>query len=260
VTLLERARRPVRLTPAGERLQAHADTILGAARTAEADLRAVAGLEAGVLRIGAFLTACASFVPAAIGAFAGDHPGVDVRLEQLEPPAALPRLVAGELDLAVVFIEQDNPGDPDPRIERATLAEDPYRIALPPGHRLARRRQVRPEDLRGERFCAPRAEGGGVHYHAMLERLCGEAGFAPDVAYTVTDVTVGRAFIAAGLTVGVVPDMTIPPPRPDVVLKPLHGVAASRTVEVMWVRGRRMPAIAPMVAALREAAHDRLAR
>ena len=69
VTLLERGKRPVRLTPAGERLHAHAGTILGAVRAAEADLRAVAGLEAGTLRVGAFLTACASFVPAAIRAY-----------------------------------------------------------------------------------------------------------------------------------------------------------------------------------------------
>src|SRR5919107_2980446 len=84
VTLLERGRRPVRLTPAGERLHAHAGTILGAVRAAETDLRAVAGLEAGTLRMGAFLTACASFVPAAIRAFSDKHPPVDVTLEQLE--------------------------------------------------------------------------------------------------------------------------------------------------------------------------------
>jgi DNA-binding transcriptional LysR family regulator len=254
VTLLERQKRPVRLTPAGERLHAHAATILGAARTAEADLRAVAGLEAGALRIGAFLTACASFVPAAIGAFAAEHPGVEVRLDQLEPPASLPRLITGELDVAVVFVEPGEPLEVDPRLERVELAEDPYRIALPPGHRLARRRQVPIADLRDERFCAPRAEGAGVRYHALLGRLCAAAGFAPDIAYTVADVTVARGFIASGLTVGIVPEMTFPPPRPDVVLKPLHGVDASRTVEVMWVRDRRMPAIAPMVAALRTAA------
>src|SRR5688500_2713312 len=105
VSLFERGKRPVRLTPAGERLHVHAGTILGAARLAEADLRAVAGLESGTLRIGAFLSACASFVPAAIGAFAGAHPAVEVRLDQQEPPVSVPRLIAGELDLAVVFIE-----------------------------------------------------------------------------------------------------------------------------------------------------------
>lgn len=249
VTLVERGRRPVRLTPAGERLHAHAGTILGAARTAEADLRAVAGLEAGTLRVGAFLTACASFAPAAIGAFTRAHPQVDVRLDQLEPPASLPRLISGELDLAVVFRDADSP-EPDPRLARAKLADDPYRVALPPAHRLARRREVALEELRDERFSAPRPEGGGLQYRAMLERLCHDAGFSPDFAYTVDDVTVARAFVAAGLTVAVMPEMTILHPRPDVAVKPLSGIDPARSIEVMWVRDRRTPVIAPMVAAL----------
>jgi DNA-binding transcriptional LysR family regulator len=257
VTLFERGRRPVRLTPAGERLRAHAATILGAARTAEADLRAVAGLEAGTLRIGAFLTACTSLVPAAIGAFAAEHPGVDVRLDQLEPDASLPRLIVGELDLAVVFMDAAS-GPPDPRLAGRKLADDPYRVALHPRHRLARRRAVRLADLRGERFCAPRSAGRGVEYRAMIERLCEDAGFTPDFAYSVTDVTVARGFVAAGLTVAILPDMTIAHPRPDIAVKPLEGVEPTRSVHVMWVRDRVTPGLAPMLAALADAAERRL--
>jgi DNA-binding transcriptional LysR family regulator len=258
LTLVERGRRPVRLTPAGERLHAHAGTILGAARTAEADLRAVAGLEAGTLRVGAFLTACASFVPAAIGAFSGEHPGVDVRLDQLEPPASLPRLVDGELDVAVVFMDATDSSDDDPRLASRKLGDDPYRVALPPTHRLARRREVRLADLRGERFSAPRAVAGGLRYRAMIERLCEAEGFSPDFAYAVDDVTVARGFVAAGLAVAVMPDMTIPHPRPDVAVKPLQGLDPSRTVSAVWVRDRVTLGIGPMVDALVAAARRRL--
>ncbi len=254
VTLLERGRRPVRLTPAGERLHAHAGTILGAARTAETELRAVAGLEAGTLRVGAFLTACSSFVPTAIRAFTARHPQVDVRLEQLEPPAALPRLIDGELDVAVVFVEHGDEREPDPRLDGRKLADDPYRIALPPHHRLARRREVRLGDLSDERFCAPRPQGGGLQYRRMLEDLCRAEGFAPAYAYDVSDVTVARGFVAAGLTVAVVPEMTFPPPRSDVAVRPLAAPAPSRTVRVQWVRNRGTPGLAPMVEALVDAA------
>jgi DNA-binding transcriptional LysR family regulator len=253
VTLLERGRRPVRLTPAGERLYAHAGTILGAARTAEADLRAVAGLEAGTLRVGAFLTACASFVPAAMRAFSEAHNGVEVRLEQFEPPAALPRLIDGDLDVAVVYIEPDGP-EPDPRLETRKLADDPYRVALPPRHRLARRREVRLGDLREERFASPRPVGGGLQYRALVEQLCADEGFSPDFAYVVDDVTVGRGYVAAGLAVGVMPEMTIPHPRDDVAVKPIAGGGPSRSVQAVWVRDRRTPGIAPMVDALAAAA------
>ena len=253
VTLFERGKRPVRLTPAGERLHAHAGTILGAARAAEADLHAVAGLEAGTLRVGAFLTACASFVPAAIRAYTEKHPSVEVTLEQLEPPASLPHVVSGELDLAVVYVEPDAP-EPDSRLEAVKLADDPYRVALPLGHRLSRRREVKLADLRDERFSSPRPVAGGLQYRLMLERLCNEAGFSPNFTHTVDDVTVARGFVAAGLTVAVLPNMTIPHPRPDVVVKPLAGLGAARTVHAMWMRDRRTPAIAPMVAALKAAA------
>jgi DNA-binding transcriptional LysR family regulator len=249
VTLVERGRRPVRLTPAGDRLYAHAGTILGTVRTAETDLRAVAGLEAGTLRIGAFLTACASFVPAAMRAFTEEHRGVDVRLEQLEPPAAVPRLIDGELDVAVVYIEPGAP-EPDPRFEARTLAEDPYRVALPPRHRLARRREVRLADLRDDRFASPRPVGGGIQYRELVERLCRDAGFSPDFAYVVDDVTVARGYVAAGLAVGIMPDMTIPHPRSDLAVKPIAGGGASRTLHALWVRDRRTPGVAEMVDAL----------
>ena len=250
VTLLERGRRPVRLTPAGERLHAHAGTILGAARTAEIDLRAVAGLEAGTLRVGAFLTACSSFVPAAIRAFTARHPKVEVRLEQLEPPASLPRLIDGELDVAVVYIEPGAEDEGDPRLEGRKLTDDPYRVALPPDHRLARRREVRLRDLRDERFSAPRPVAGGLRYRRMLEDLCRAEGFSPAFAYDVIDVTVARGFVAAGLTVAVVPDMAFPPPRDDVAVRPLRDHAPARTIHVQWVRNRTTPGLAPMVEAL----------
>jgi len=257
VTLIERGRRPVRLTPAGERLHAHAGAILGAARTAETELRAVAGLEAGTLRVGAFLTACASFVPAAIGAFAAEHPGVDVRVDQVEPPLAVPRLVDGELDVAVIY-RDEGMAPPDPRLADRKLGDDPYRVALPPVHRLARRREVALADLRDERFAAPRAAGGGLQYRALIERLCADAGFTPDFAYALDDVTVARGFVAAGLTVAVMPDMTIQHPRSDVLVKPLRDITLSRTVHALWIADRVTPGIGPMVAALAVAAERRL--
>ena len=170
VTLFERGRRPVRLTPAGERLHAHAGTILGATRAAERDMRALAGLETGTLRVGAFLTACTTFVPAALGAFAARHPEIDVRLEQLEPPASHPRLIAGEMDLAVAW----DVAEPDPRLERTHLLDDHYRVVVPPGHRLAGRSEVRIKDLDGERLNGPRAVGAASST-ARCSRSCAGA-------------------------------------------------------------------------------------
>jgi DNA-binding transcriptional LysR family regulator len=251
LTLFERGRRPVRLTPAGERLHSHTGAILDATRAAEQDMRALAGLETGTLRVGAHLIACTTFVPPALGAFAAEHPEIEVRLEQLEPPVSLPRLIAGELDLAIAYVDL---GEPDPRLEREHLIDDVYRVVVPPGHRLARRREVAVKDLEGERLSSPRPYGAGLQYRQMLEELCAREGFAPDFVHTVDDVSVARAFVAAGLCIAVMPELSVRHPRPDVAVKPVRGVQPFRSISAMWMRGRRVPALAPMVAALRAAA------
>jgi DNA-binding transcriptional LysR family regulator len=257
LTLVDRATRPVSLTEAGERLRDHAETVLGQVAAAEEELRALAGLLTGTVRVGAFLTACTSFVPPAVARFESAHPDVKVELEQLEPPAALRRLRAGELDIAVTW---DPPAESGERADRAAegfeqtfLADDPYRIVLPPGHRLARRRELRMADLAGERFNGPREDASGG-YRAMLEGLCAEAGFTPDIAYVVDDVTVGRAFVAAGVSVALMPSLAIQEPHPDVVVRPVRGLAPARSLYATWLRGRRHPAILPMARVLGDAA------
>ncbi len=258
VTLVDRARRPVGLTEAGERLRVHAATVLGQVSTAEEELRALAGLRTGTVRVGAFLSACTSFVPRALARFETAHPDVVIELEQLEPAPALRRLRAGELDVGVVW---EVPGEPnlsdEEGFERLFLADDPYRIVLPPRHRLARKREVDLPDLADDRFIAPPTDVS-AGYRAMIDRLCGEAGFAPQVRYLVRDVTVGRALVAAGLSVAFITDLAVDEPRPDVVVRPVRGVSLARSVYAVWLRGRRAPAIPAMTRVLAQAAKARL--
>src|SRR4029450_9072675 len=101
--------------------------------------------------------------------------------------------------------------------EEAFLADDPYRVVLPVGHPLARRRELRLADLAGERFTAPPG-GGFTPSRRLRERLCAEAGFEPNVVHEVNDVTVARAFVVAGLGVAVLPELALPPDQQDVAV------------------------------------------
>ena len=89
LTLFNRATRPVSVTDAGARLLRHATEVLGHVTAAEDELRAVAGLERGTLHVGAFLSACNSFVPAALARFQPAHPEVEARVQVLEEQEAL---------------------------------------------------------------------------------------------------------------------------------------------------------------------------
>jgi DNA-binding transcriptional LysR family regulator len=261
LTLVNRGTRPVSVTDAGRRLLRHAEAVLGTITAAEDELRAIAGLESGTFRIGAFLSAANSFVPAAVARFQAEHPDVEVRVEHLEEPEELRRLRSGELDLAVVYrVRQPCDERPDRRdegLEEAHLADDPYRVVLPPDHPLGRRRALRLADLSTERFTAPPG-GGFVPYRTLLDRLCADAGFEPDVAHEVNDVTIARAFVAAGLGVALLPELALAPPQDDVAVRPVRDIEPFRSLYVTWLRRRRVPSRERMVRYLAEAATARL--
>jgi DNA-binding transcriptional LysR family regulator len=256
LTLINRGTRPVSVTEAGARLHHHAEIILGQVTAAEDDLRAIAGLESGTLKVGAFLSVCNTFLPAAVARFERAHPGVELEIEQLEEPAALRRLRSGDLDVAVVWRIADGAA-PAEGFDEVHLADDPYWIVLPARHRLGRRRQVPLAELAGERFISPPESEYTLSYRAMLEQLWADAGIAPRVQ-EVQDVTVARAMIAAGLSVGLLSELTMTESRPDIAVRAVRGADPRRRLYATWLHGRRVPAVARMVRYLAEAAHTRL--
>jgi DNA-binding transcriptional LysR family regulator len=99
VTLLERAGRRVRLTPAAERLVEHTEAILERLEQARADLDASAASISGTVRIAAFHTTAHAVVPAALSALARAHPALRAEVTEREPETSLPGLIAHERGL-----------------------------------------------------------------------------------------------------------------------------------------------------------------
>jgi DNA-binding transcriptional LysR family regulator len=73
-------------------------------------------------------------------------------------------------------------------------------------------------------------------------------------------VTVGRAIVAAGLSVALITDIAVDEPRQDVAVRPVRGLSLARGLYAVWLRGRRVPAIPAMSTALAQAAVARLSR
>ena len=115
--LLVRDARGVTLTPAGEVLLRHAETVLAQLRAAEAEVQAVSGVERPRLRVGAFASAAASIMPPALAELRAAHPEADVAMRVIEDAPALDALRRGELDVAMVLDSELSP------IERARMRE-----------------------------------------------------------------------------------------------------------------------------------------
>ena len=250
-TLVDRAARPVRPTPAGEVVLSHAESLLGQALAVERELASLTQGATGTLRLGGFFTAWATFVPRAVAAFADDHPRVQLELHQLEPEPSLRGLRAGELDVAVVY-RYDEPDEPDERHAWTHLLDDPYAVALPARHPLAGADAIELADLAGERWAGPPP---GVPYADVLRRTCEQhGGFTPRIGFQTGDIAMAQPLVAAGLAVSLLPALGLVPTHAGVVVRPLTTVPPARSVWAVRPSYRTAPTSTAMVEALAAAA------
>jgi DNA-binding transcriptional LysR family regulator len=254
VTLLDRSSRPVRVTPAGEVVLANAEALLGQAAAIERDLTALASGDAGRLRLAGFYTAWSTFLPLAVAEFTRLRPRVRLELEQHDPPAALRRLRAGEIDLAVIYrFEAGDPAeDPDGRLTSTQLARDPYALAVPANDRLARKARLTVADLAEASWCtAPPGSAATV----LLQQFCREhGGFEPKLDYPTDDVAMAQPLIAAGLAVALLPSLELARPHAGVTVRELPQAPPGREVWCVAPANRRLPAASAMIEALQRAA------
>ncbi|MEV0293749.1 LysR substrate-binding domain-containing protein [Nocardia sp. NPDC050710] len=241
VPLLERTGRRVTLTPAALRLVEHAETILAALEQAAADLAAVGTRLEGTLRIGAFPTAVRTILSPALVALSRDHPGLELRVTELDPATAPAALRAEALDVALVQEYDYVPAEPDPALETEPLLEEPVYLAALAAETLA------VQDDSTWILGSP-----GTLCHTMTVRACQAAGFTPRVRHHADDFSTVLALVAAGQGVALVPALGALAPPAEVVLSSLP---ISRKTHLAYRRGTgNHPAVAAARAALRSAA------
>lgn len=240
--LLDRRPGGLRLTRAGAVLLEHADAIAERLGLADAQLAEIAASERSTLRIGAFPTALATLVPAAVEQLEGAR----VVVEEGASGALGERVRSGELHLAVTFQDAAEPRRELAGLERRDLLREAFLVALPDGHPLADRAAVGLAELAGESWTAPSAEG-------IIVRACRAAGFEPRLAAITRDQLAIRALIERGLAVTLVPSL-LADAFHDVVLRPLAGESPERDVYALLPPGGRHPLALPAFAALAAAA------
>jgi DNA-binding transcriptional LysR family regulator len=242
LTLVDRGRRPLRPTPAGEELLPEIEQLLARAAAAQAAVDDLRGLRRGRVRIVAFASALASVLPPVLATFAADHPDVEVGVAEAETEPALAALHGGAADLALIHLMPgQEPADAD-GLARAPLGTDGLHVVLPAGHRLGRRKAVALSELAAEPLVAPRPDGPAGAFRALVDRLFRDAGAAPRIAYEIDDLPAARAFAAAGLGAVLMHRLTLGDAPAGVVIRPLATRAGDRRVEVVRVRARRVPA------------------
>ena len=190
------------LTGAGERLLQAARCVLGELERTELDIRKNGTPAKGLIRISTQCNTVYHWLPPRLILFQKQFPEVEVQLVIEATHNPFEALLEGKLDLAIV-------SDPirNRKIRYLPLFEDEVVIAVPPGHRLAGKNWVAPEDFSTESILLyPPKEDS-----TLLTKILEPAGIRPRKIQevTLTDAIIEMAI--GGLGIAALPKWTVGP-------------------------------------------------
>jgi DNA-binding transcriptional LysR family regulator len=200
-TLFDRSRHHVRLTPAGHAFYKDAQRLMMSAQMAvERARRAEQGLE-GALRLSFVPSAALDVLPLIFKRFRTEFPTVHLRLTAETTSRQLDDLRNGEVELGLIV----GPVYDTRGLAMVDLQAQPFVIAVPADHALARRTSVRVAELSAESFVSfPASEGAG--FVAALLGTCQAAGFLPKIVQEAAQMQAILTLVAGGLGVALVPN------------------------------------------------------
>jgi LysR family transcriptional regulator for metE and metH len=126
-------------TPAGERMVANARKILMDLRSAELQLL---GEEGGLVRISTECHTCYHWLPAVMAEVRKKFPKLEIQIDVAATRHPMQSVLAGELDLALVSFQSNNP-----LIRETPLFTDELRLVVSPRHCFAKRSVIQLQDL-----------------------------------------------------------------------------------------------------------------
>jgi DNA-binding transcriptional LysR family regulator len=199
VELLRRTSRRVELTDAGRVFLAEANRTVAASRHAvDAAQRAARG-DIGWLSVGFVDSAAYEVLPRALDVFTSRYPDVHLELRELTTEQQLRRLSDGNIDVGICRDLHHETCDIQPLTRESLL------LALPHGHRLARRRRVRMAELSRERFILFRRSEIPRLYDLTIG-LCHAAGFTPAMAQEAMRYPTMLSLVSVGIGIALVPE------------------------------------------------------
>jgi DNA-binding transcriptional LysR family regulator len=197
--LLERTRRSVQLTPAGEAFLRDARAVLADLERAGHNARRIHDGQTGLLRVSFAGSALLSLLPRVVHELAETHPEIDVELRERSTSDQVRALGAGATDLGLAPLPVAGPG-----VDATVLVREPTVAAVPAGHPLARARGLTLRRLAEFPFVLfPREQAPG--YHDRLMTAITSAGTPPRVIQQAAETQTIIGLVASGAGVSLVP-------------------------------------------------------
>ncbi|QIB33613.1 LysR family transcriptional regulator [Ancylobacter pratisalsi] len=197
--LLDRAGDRFQPSAAGREVLAAVARIEQAMADCGAALDAMRGLRAGRVDVGLVSTA-KYFAPAALGAFARQHPGIDVSLVVGNREEMIAALRSDAIDVAIM-------GRPpvDIEVDKTLIGNHPHLMIAPVDHPLIGRRV--PASVLANASFLSREPGSGTR--GLMEKFFQESGIEPRIAMEIGSNETIKQAVMAGLGLAFISAHTI---------------------------------------------------
>ncbi|MFY2765466.1 LysR substrate-binding domain-containing protein [Arenimonas sp. MALMAid1274] len=245
VALVERAPRHVMLTPAGQDIAARARRVLSEVEQMRETARRTSDPEAGTVRLGLFPTLGPYLLPHVVPRIRARFPRLELLLVEEKTEVVLAMLRDGKLDAAVLALPLH-----EDWLETEFLFEEPFLLAVPEGHPLSHRHDLRLEELSDQHLLL--LEEGHCLRDQALE-VCALAGAGEKDGFRATSLETLRQMVAAGVGVTLLPTLAVKPPvspSENIRLIAFRDPPPTRQMAMVWRRSSAMSAFLRQLAAV----------
>jgi LysR family transcriptional regulator, hydrogen peroxide-inducible genes activator len=251
VTLFERDRSGVLLTTVGEEVVARARRVLVELEDLLAAATRARDPFAGTFRVGVIPTIAPYFLPEVTQVLATKYPALRLVFREAKTDDTVRDLWAGTLDAGLVALEAEL-GE----LEHAEVMRDPFVLALPKGHRLAKKKRVTQKDLDDEEVLLLE-DGHCLRSQALA--VCSKAG-AREMDLRATSLATLVQMVAGSKAVTLLPEIAVSVEnrRAQLDIRPFSPPVPSRTLALVWRPRSPFADAFRRTAATLKAAHDRV--
>lgn len=228
--LFLRSKRRTLLTPAGEILYRHALRIINEVEQTRREMAETNGLRRGSVKIGVLPTISPYLLPRVLAQFAQNFPTLEVVVVEDRTADLLKLLDGGDLDLALASLPI-----PKNAFEKEILFQEELLLAVPSKHPLAIQEKVEIKDLETQRFILMK-EG-----HCLADQVltfCHKNNLNLQIVLETSQIETVQALVMAGLGISLVPQMARFGGKIPLVYRSLENPKPTRSVTVVWRRGR----------------------
>lgn len=250
VRLFSRAKKRVELTEAGTAFLAEIRAVLTSADKAISIAQDTARGELGRIVVGFVGTVMfTSTFPLLLRDYRTRHPGVQLVLHEMAAVRQIEAVLAQHMDIAIVRGPLLSPL-PD-GLTSFVLAKHQLVAVLPANHPLATASSLELSQLAHEAFLVL-DDSSKISFTPVVQRLCREAGFEPNITLRLSEVATLIHLVGAGHGVSIIPDLAAHLNLPDVHFAPLSGAEAHSELLVVSRRFERSEAVQSMLAQIRK--------